>query len=166
MKYSAVKKYFPLLISSLKKINIFVMWLGPENSCPNSFVPLLKSWVVLTEWKRSKKVTYHNHKFVKQMTNSLSFSVHAESCLVCCSALNTLFSLYSCGSLECLVLLLKRGANPNYQDISGCTPLHLAARNGCVAVFNLFICSFLICCPVIFTAIHFCSCQGVSILDL
>uniref|UniRef100_A0AAX7UU74 E3 ubiquitin-protein ligase HACE1 n=1 Tax=Astatotilapia calliptera TaxID=8154 RepID=A0AAX7UU74_ASTCA len=60
----------------------------------------------------------------------LSFSVHAESCLVCCSALNTLFSVYSCGSLECLVLLLKRGANPNYQDISGCTPLHLAARNG------------------------------------
>lgn len=99
------------------------------------------------------------------MTNSLSFSVHAESCLVCCSALNTLFSLYSCGSLECLVLLLKRGANPNYQDISGCTPLHLAARNGCVAVFNLFICSFLICCLVIFTAVHFCSCQGVSILD-
>lgn len=36
----------------------------------------------------------------------------------------------SCGSVECLVLLLKRGANPNYQDISGCTPLHLAARNG------------------------------------
>lgn len=32
--------------------------------------------------------------------------------------------------MECLVLLLKRGANPNYQDISGCTPLHLAARNG------------------------------------
>uniref|UniRef100_A0AAY4D4V5 E3 ubiquitin-protein ligase HACE1 n=1 Tax=Denticeps clupeoides TaxID=299321 RepID=A0AAY4D4V5_9TELE len=37
---------------------------------------------------------------------------------------------HSCGSVECLVLLLKRGANPNYQDISGCTPLHLAARNG------------------------------------
>uniref|UniRef100_A0A3Q3ELB6 E3 ubiquitin-protein ligase HACE1 n=1 Tax=Labrus bergylta TaxID=56723 RepID=A0A3Q3ELB6_9LABR len=36
----------------------------------------------------------------------------------------------NCGSVECLVLLLKRGANPNYQDISGCTPLHLAARNG------------------------------------
>uniref|UniRef100_A0A665WSL4 E3 ubiquitin-protein ligase HACE1 n=1 Tax=Echeneis naucrates TaxID=173247 RepID=A0A665WSL4_ECHNA len=36
----------------------------------------------------------------------------------------------NCGSVECLVLLLKKGANPNYQDISGCTPLHLAARNG------------------------------------
>ncbi|CAF88170.1 unnamed protein product, partial [Tetraodon nigroviridis] len=36
----------------------------------------------------------------------------------------------SCRSVECLVLLLRRGANPNYQDISGCTPLHLAARNG------------------------------------
>ncbi|CAG06244.1 unnamed protein product, partial [Tetraodon nigroviridis] len=36
----------------------------------------------------------------------------------------------NCGSVECLVLLLRRGANPNYQDISGCTPLHLAARNG------------------------------------
>ncbi|XP_062848256.1 E3 ubiquitin-protein ligase HACE1 isoform X3 [Trichomycterus rosablanca] len=36
----------------------------------------------------------------------------------------------NCGSVECLILLLKRGANPNYQDISGCTPLHLAARNG------------------------------------
>lgn len=40
------------------------------------------------------------------------------------------FCVRSCGSVECLVLLLKRGANPNYQDISGCTPLHLAARNG------------------------------------
>uniref|UniRef100_A0A3Q2VEM2 E3 ubiquitin-protein ligase HACE1 n=1 Tax=Haplochromis burtoni TaxID=8153 RepID=A0A3Q2VEM2_HAPBU len=66
----------------------------------------------------------------------------------------------NCGSLECLVLLLKRGANPNYQDISGCTPLHLAARNGCVAVFNLFICSFLICCLVIFTAIHWLAVNG------
>ncbi|XP_072106489.1 E3 ubiquitin-protein ligase HACE1 isoform X7 [Mobula birostris] len=36
----------------------------------------------------------------------------------------------NCGSVECLILLLKKGANPNYQDISGCTPLHLAARNG------------------------------------
>uniref|UniRef100_A0A669CQI4 E3 ubiquitin-protein ligase HACE1 n=1 Tax=Oreochromis niloticus TaxID=8128 RepID=A0A669CQI4_ORENI len=36
----------------------------------------------------------------------------------------------NCGSVECLVLLLKRGANPNYQDISGSTPVHLAARNG------------------------------------
>ncbi|XP_017654542.1 E3 ubiquitin-protein ligase HACE1 isoform X1 [Nannospalax galili] len=36
----------------------------------------------------------------------------------------------NCGSVECLVLLLKKGANPDYQDISGCTPLHLAARNG------------------------------------
>uniref|UniRef100_A0A4W5KM43 E3 ubiquitin-protein ligase HACE1 n=1 Tax=Hucho hucho TaxID=62062 RepID=A0A4W5KM43_9TELE len=34
----------------------------------------------------------------------------------------------NCASVECLVLLLKRGVNPNYQDIS-CTPLHLAARN-------------------------------------
>lgn len=80
------------------------------------------------------------------MTNRLSFSVHAESCLVCCSALRyTVFSLYSCGSVECLVLLLKRGANPNYQDISGSTPVHLAARNGCVAVFNLFISNTLSC---------------------
>ncbi|KAM4771820.1 E3 ubiquitin-protein ligase HACE1 isoform 4-T4 [Rhinophrynus dorsalis] len=43
---------------------------------------------------------------------------------------NLLHIAANCGSVECLVLLLKRGANPNYQDISGCTPLHLAARNG------------------------------------
>ncbi|KAA8587865.1 hypothetical protein FQN60_016727 [Etheostoma spectabile] len=43
----------------------------------------------------------------------------------------------NCGSVECLVLLLKRGANPNYQDISGCTPLHLAARNGTELLHDL-----------------------------
>lgn len=140
------------------------MWLVPENSCPNNFVPLLKSWVGLTEWKRSKKVTYHDQKLVKQMTNSLLFSVHAESCLVCCSALNTLFSLYSCGSLECLVLLLKRGANPNYQDISGCTPLHLAARNGCVAVFNLFISDTLSCYIYCSTLLFMSGCLNAGFL--
>ena len=36
----------------------------------------------------------------------------------------------NCGHLECLVVLLKRGCNPDIQDISGCTALHLAARNG------------------------------------
>uniref|UniRef100_A0A8C7GSY9 Uncharacterized protein n=1 Tax=Oncorhynchus kisutch TaxID=8019 RepID=A0A8C7GSY9_ONCKI len=28
----------------------------------------------------------------------------------------------NCGSVECLVLLLKRGVNPNYQDICTCLP--------------------------------------------
>ncbi|XP_067125918.1 E3 ubiquitin-protein ligase HACE1-like isoform X2 [Centruroides vittatus] len=36
----------------------------------------------------------------------------------------------NCGAYECLVLLLRKGANVNYQDIAGCTALHLAARNG------------------------------------
>ena len=36
----------------------------------------------------------------------------------------------NCGSVECLMLLLKKWENPNYQGIWGCTPLHFAARNG------------------------------------
>uniref|UniRef100_A0A8C7SCC6 Uncharacterized protein n=1 Tax=Oncorhynchus mykiss TaxID=8022 RepID=A0A8C7SCC6_ONCMY len=36
----------------------------------------------------------------------------------------------NCGSVECLVLLLKRGANPNYQDIwRQNTPLHCNHRS-------------------------------------
>ena len=40
----------------------------------------------------------------------------------------------SCGSYDCLLILLMKGMNVNQQDVSGCTPLHLAARNGWVHV--------------------------------
>ncbi|VDI41242.1 Hypothetical predicted protein, partial [Mytilus galloprovincialis] len=43
---------------------------------------------------------------------------------------NLLHIAANCGSYECLNILLKKGANVNFQDMSGCTPLHLAARNG------------------------------------
>uniref|UniRef100_A0A7N9AUQ2 E3 ubiquitin-protein ligase HACE1 n=1 Tax=Mastacembelus armatus TaxID=205130 RepID=A0A7N9AUQ2_9TELE len=59
----------------------------------------------------------------------------------------------NCGSVECLVLLLKRGANPNYQDISGCTPLHLAARNGnCVFLIIYYLINILLCVVCVLSA--------------
>uniref|UniRef100_A0A672N479 HECT domain and ankyrin repeat containing E3 ubiquitin protein ligase 1 n=1 Tax=Sinocyclocheilus grahami TaxID=75366 RepID=A0A672N479_SINGR len=64
----------------------------------------------------------------------------------------------NCGSVECLVLLLKRGANPNYQDISGCTPLHLAK---CIYVELLeFNADVNICNNEGLTAIHWLSVNG------
>jgi ankyrin repeat protein len=36
------------------------------------------------------------------------------------------------GAFECLSLFLKKGIHINVTDDSGVTPLHLAARNGCV----------------------------------
>uniref|UniRef100_A0A673IJL1 E3 ubiquitin-protein ligase HACE1 n=1 Tax=Sinocyclocheilus rhinocerous TaxID=307959 RepID=A0A673IJL1_9TELE len=69
----------------------------------------------------------------------------------------------NCGSVECLVLLLKRGANPNYQDISGCTPLHLAARNGqkkCMGRLLEFNADVNICNNEGLTAIHWLAVNG------
>uniref|UniRef100_A0A3B4FSK5 E3 ubiquitin-protein ligase HACE1 n=1 Tax=Pundamilia nyererei TaxID=303518 RepID=A0A3B4FSK5_9CICH len=69
----------------------------------------------------------------------------------------------NCGSLECLVLLLKRGANPNYQDISGCTPLHLAARNGqkkCMGKLLEYNADVNICNNEGLTAIHWLAVNG------
>uniref|UniRef100_A0A3Q2TWG4 E3 ubiquitin-protein ligase HACE1 n=1 Tax=Fundulus heteroclitus TaxID=8078 RepID=A0A3Q2TWG4_FUNHE len=74
-----------------------------------------------------------------------------------------LFSCLSCGSVECLVLLLKRGANPNYQDISGCTPLHLAARNGqkkCMGKLLEYNADVNICNNEGLTAIHWLAVNG------
>uniref|UniRef100_A0A8C8ID67 E3 ubiquitin-protein ligase HACE1 n=1 Tax=Oncorhynchus tshawytscha TaxID=74940 RepID=A0A8C8ID67_ONCTS len=68
-----------------------------------------------------------------------------------------------CGSVECLVLLLKRGANPNYQDISGCTPLHLAARNGqkkCMGRLLEYNADVNICNNEGLTAIHWLAVNG------
>ncbi|KAG7475139.1 E3 ubiquitin-protein ligase HACE1 isoform X1 [Solea senegalensis] len=65
--------------------------------------------------------------------------------------------------MECLVLLLKRGANPNYQDISGCTPLHLAARNGqkkCMGKLLEFNADVNICNNEGLTAIHWLAVNG------
>lgn len=39
---------------------------------------------------------------------------------------------YSVGAYDCLVYLLKKGADVNCQDIGGVTPLQLSARNGWV----------------------------------
>ena len=36
----------------------------------------------------------------------------------------------NCGHFECVNVLLRRGCNPDIQDIAGSTALHLAARNG------------------------------------
>ncbi|KAG8582336.1 hypothetical protein GDO81_008015 [Engystomops pustulosus] len=69
----------------------------------------------------------------------------------------------NCGSVECLVLLLKRGANPNYQDISGCTPLHLAARNGkkkCMSRLLEYNADVNICNNEGLTAIHWLAVNG------
>ncbi|XP_078504436.1 E3 ubiquitin-protein ligase HACE1 isoform X1 [Lissotriton helveticus] len=69
----------------------------------------------------------------------------------------------NCGSVECLILLLKRGANPNYQDISGCTPLHLAARNGqkkCMSKLLEYNADVNICNNEGLTAIHWLSVNG------
>ncbi|KAM6935758.1 E3 ubiquitin-protein ligase HACE1 isoform 3-T4 [Lycodopsis pacificus] len=69
----------------------------------------------------------------------------------------------NCGSVECLVLLLKRGANPNYQDISGCTPLHLAARNGqkkCMGKLLEYNADVNICNNEGLTAIHWLAVNG------
>ncbi|XP_061674924.1 E3 ubiquitin-protein ligase HACE1 isoform X7 [Syngnathoides biaculeatus] len=69
----------------------------------------------------------------------------------------------NCGSVECLVLLLKRGASPNYQDISGCTPLHLAARNGqkkCMGKLLEYNADVNICNNEGLTAIHWLAVNG------
>uniref|UniRef100_A0A3P9JW09 E3 ubiquitin-protein ligase HACE1 n=1 Tax=Oryzias latipes TaxID=8090 RepID=A0A3P9JW09_ORYLA len=69
----------------------------------------------------------------------------------------------NCGSVECLVLLLKKGANPNYQDISGCTPLHLAARNGqkkCMSKLLEYNADVNICNNEGLTAIHWLAVNG------
>ncbi|KAL6108647.1 hace1 [Pungitius sinensis] len=69
----------------------------------------------------------------------------------------------NCGSVECLLLLLKRGANPNYQDISGCTPLHLAARNGqkkCMGKLLEYNADVNICNNEGLTAIHWLAVNG------
>ncbi|XP_069743561.1 E3 ubiquitin-protein ligase HACE1 isoform X2 [Narcine bancroftii] len=69
----------------------------------------------------------------------------------------------NCGSVECLILLLKKGANPNYQDISGCTPLHLAARNGqkkCMGKLLEYTADVNICNNEGLTAIHWLAVNG------
>uniref|UniRef100_A0A8D1S3P3 E3 ubiquitin-protein ligase HACE1 n=1 Tax=Sus scrofa TaxID=9823 RepID=A0A8D1S3P3_PIG len=66
------------------------------------------------------------HRSVSELLSNSKFDVNYAFGRVKRSLLHI---AANCGSVECLVLLLKKGANPNYQDISGCTPLHLAARN-------------------------------------
>uniref|UniRef100_A0A674HX49 E3 ubiquitin-protein ligase HACE1 n=1 Tax=Terrapene triunguis TaxID=2587831 RepID=A0A674HX49_9SAUR len=56
-----------------------------------------------------------------------------------------------------------KGANPNYQDISGCTPLHLAARNGqkkCMSKLLEYSADVNICNNEGLTAIHWLAVNG------
>ena len=63
---------------------------------------------------------------------------------------------FSCGAYECLVLLLKYGANVNTQDMSGCTPMHLAARNGLVISQGIYVEGSLISEMDVDTCITYC----------
>ncbi|KAL7987871.1 hypothetical protein Chor_006790 [Crotalus horridus] len=73
------------------------------------------------------------HRSVSELLSNSKFDVNYAFGRVKRSLLHI---AANCGSVECLILLLKKGANPNYQDISGCTPLHLAARNGWIEVIH------------------------------
>jgi len=58
----------------------------------------------------------------------LKFFAHFNCLVYFCYTHDALF--YSCGHYESLLCLLKCGSDPNIQDISGTTALHLAAKNG------------------------------------
>ncbi|XP_053314970.1 E3 ubiquitin-protein ligase HACE1 isoform X2 [Spea bombifrons] len=100
------------------------------------------------------------HRSVSELLSNSKFDVNYAFGRVKRSLLHI---AANCGSVECLVLLLKRGANPNYQDISGCTPLHLAARNGqkkCMSKLLEFNADVNICNNEGLTAIHWLAVNG------
>ncbi|XP_029451211.1 E3 ubiquitin-protein ligase HACE1 isoform X2 [Rhinatrema bivittatum] len=100
------------------------------------------------------------HRSVSELLSNSKFDVNYAFGRVKRSLLHI---AANCGSVECLVLLLKRGANPNYQDISGCTPLHLAARNGqkkCMSKLLEFSADVNICNNEGLTAIHWLAVNG------
>ena len=64
--------------------------------------------------------------------DSSELYLHLE-CIACqCIIAFELLICLSVGAFECLALFLKKGVHLNVTDESGVTPLHLAARNGCV----------------------------------
>ncbi|XP_073531871.1 E3 ubiquitin-protein ligase HACE1 isoform X3 [Phyllobates terribilis] len=100
------------------------------------------------------------HRSVQELLSNSKFDVNYAFGRVKRSLLHI---AANCGSVECLVLLLKRGANPNYQDISGCTPLHLAARNGqkkCMSKLLEYNADVNICNNEGLTAIHWLAVNG------
>lgn len=100
------------------------------------------------------------HRSVSELLSNSKFDVNYAFGRVKRSLLHI---AANCGSVECLVLLLKRGANPNYQDISGCTPLHLAARNGqkkCMSKLLEYNADVNICNNEGLTAIHWLAVNG------
>uniref|UniRef100_A0A8D0JUG5 HECT domain and ankyrin repeat containing E3 ubiquitin protein ligase 1 n=1 Tax=Sus scrofa TaxID=9823 RepID=A0A8D0JUG5_PIG len=100
------------------------------------------------------------HRSVSELLSNSKFDVNYAFGRVKRSLLHI---AANCGSVECLVLLLKKGANPNYQDISGCTPLHLAARNGqkkCMSKLLEYCADVNICNNEGLTAIHWLAVNG------
>uniref|UniRef100_A0A8C0GIE6 E3 ubiquitin-protein ligase HACE1 n=1 Tax=Chelonoidis abingdonii TaxID=106734 RepID=A0A8C0GIE6_CHEAB len=100
------------------------------------------------------------HRSVSELLSNSKFDVNYAFGRVKRSLLHI---AANCGSVECLVLLLKKGANPNYQDISGCTPLHLAARNGqkkCMSKLLEYNADVNICNNEGLTAIHWLAVNG------
>ncbi|XP_075058943.1 E3 ubiquitin-protein ligase HACE1 isoform X2 [Mixophyes fleayi] len=100
------------------------------------------------------------HRSVSELLSNSKFDVNYAFGRVKRSLLHI---AANCGSVECLVLLLKRGACPNYQDISGCTPLHLAARNGqkkCMSKLLEYNADVNICNNEGLTAIHWLAVNG------
>ncbi|XP_024407537.1 E3 ubiquitin-protein ligase HACE1 isoform X3 [Desmodus rotundus] len=100
------------------------------------------------------------HRSVSELLSNSKFDVNYAFGRVKRSLLHI---AANCGSVECLVLLLKKGANPNYQDISGCTPLHLAARNGqkkCMSKLLEYSADVNICNNEGLTAIHWLAVNG------
>ncbi|XP_061845951.1 E3 ubiquitin-protein ligase HACE1 isoform X1 [Colius striatus] len=100
------------------------------------------------------------HRSVSELLSNSKFDVNYAFGRVKRSLLHI---AANCGSVECLVLLLKKGANPNYQDISGCTPLHLAARNGqkkCMSKLLEYGADVNICNNEGLTAIHWLAVNG------
>ncbi|XP_063773114.1 E3 ubiquitin-protein ligase HACE1 isoform X2 [Pseudophryne corroboree] len=100
------------------------------------------------------------HRSVSELLSNSKFDVNYAFGRVKRSLLHI---AANCGSVECLVLLLKKGANPNYQDISGCTPLHLAARNGqkkCMSRLLEYNADVNICNNEGLTAIHWLAVNG------
>ncbi|XP_032999391.1 E3 ubiquitin-protein ligase HACE1 isoform X1 [Lacerta agilis] len=100
------------------------------------------------------------HRSVSELLSNSKFDVNYAFGRVKRSLLHI---AANCGSVECLVLLLKKGANPNYQDISGCTSLHLAARNGqkkCMSKLLEYSADVNICNNEGLTAIHWLAVNG------
>ncbi|KAM3855557.1 E3 ubiquitin-protein ligase HACE1 isoform 2-T2 [Vipera latastei] len=100
------------------------------------------------------------HRSVSELLSNSKFDVNYAFGRVKRSLLHI---AANCGSVECLILLLKKGANPNYQDISGCTPLHLAARNGqkkCMSKLLEYSADVNICNNEGLTAIHWLAVNG------